>query len=92
MSVVEIFGAGEGWFDAFPKHQSVTESSYNNSLAERHIWSTIKTLPATLPAPSSMGRGPRTGVTEGVSLSPLEFTEGGRAKNGRACISDCWFT
>jgi hypothetical protein len=35
----------------------VTESSYNNSLADHHIWSTIKTLPATLPAPKN--RGPR---------------------------------
>ena len=36
----------------------MTESSYNNSLADHHIWSTIKTLPATLPAPKN--RGPRS--------------------------------
>ena len=36
----------------------MTESSYNNSLADHHIWSTIKTLPATLPEPKS--RGPRS--------------------------------
>jgi len=36
----------------------VTESSYNNSLADHHIWSTIKTLPATLPEPKN--RGPRS--------------------------------
>ena len=63
-------------FDAYPQRQFVTESSYNNSLAYHHIWSTIKTLPATLPEPCSMDRGPRTGVTEGVSLSDLDFIEG----------------
>jgi hypothetical protein len=36
-------------FDAYPKRQSVTESTNINSLADHHIWSTIKTLPATLP-------------------------------------------
>ena len=36
----------------------MTESSYNNSLADHHIWSTIKTLPATLPEPRSVVRGP----------------------------------
>ena len=45
-------------FDAYPQRQFVTESSYNNSLAYRHIWSTIKTLPATLPEPRSEIRGP----------------------------------
>ena len=44
-------------FDAYPKRQSVTESININSLADHHIWSTIKTLPATLPEPSSMDRG-----------------------------------
>ena len=33
----------------------MTESSYNNSLADHHIWSTIKTLPATLPEPKNRG-------------------------------------
>ena len=70
-------GALDKKFDAFPTRQSVTESSYNNSLADHHLWSTIKTLPATLPEPCSMDRGPRTGVTEGVSLSDLEFVGGG---------------
>ena len=41
------------------------------------MWSTIKTLPATLPEPSSMSRGPRTGVTGAVSLSGVDFVEGG---------------
>ena len=74
----------------------MTESSYNNSGAAHHIWSTIKTIPATLP--ELMNRGPRsnrrhpnikvlglrnleretlTGVTVSVSLSALEFIEGG---------------
>ena len=56
-------GALDKKFDAYPQRQFVTESSYNNSLAYHHIWSTIKTLPATLPEPCSMDRGPRTGVT-----------------------------
>ena len=58
---------------------SVTESSYNNSLADRYIWSTIKTLPATLPEPSSEARGPQTGVTVIVSLSDLDLIKGGGA-------------
>ena len=45
-------------FDAYPQRQSVTESIYINSLADHHIWSTIKTLPATLPEPRSVVRGP----------------------------------
>ena len=45
----------------------MTESTNINSLADHHIWSTIKTLPATLPEPSSMDRGPRAGVTGAVS-------------------------
>ena len=49
-------------FDAYPQRQSVTESSYINSLADRHIWSTIKTLPATLPEPSTQDHGPRAKV------------------------------
>jgi hypothetical protein len=35
------------------RSQSVTEYSYNNNLAYHHIWSTIKTLPATLPEPKN---------------------------------------
>ena len=73
MSVDRRIGAGEGQFDALPKHQFVTESNYNNSLADHHTWSTIKTLPANLAEPSSMDRGSRTGVTEGVSPSGLDL-------------------
>ena len=35
----------------------MTESTNINSLADLHVWSTIKTLPATLPEPSFMDRG-----------------------------------
>jgi hypothetical protein len=45
-------------FDAYPKRQFVTESININSLTDHHIWSTIKTLPATLPEPRSVDRGP----------------------------------
>ena len=63
-------------FDAYLKRQFVTEFNNINSLAGHHIWSTIKTLPATSPEPSSMHRGPRTGVTETVCLSALDFVGG----------------
>ena len=56
-------------FDAYPQRQFVTESININSLADHHIWSTIKTLPATLPEPSSMDRGPLTGVTGAICQS-----------------------
>ena len=38
----------------------MTESSYINRLANRPYRSTIKTLPATLPEPWTMVRGPRS--------------------------------
>ena len=57
----------------------MTESTNINSLADHHIWSTIKTLPAPLSEPSSMDRGLRTGVTGGVSLSDLDLIKGGGA-------------
>ena len=43
------------------------------------ISSTIKALIVTLPEPSSMDRGPRTGGTGGVLLSALDFIDGGGA-------------
>jgi hypothetical protein len=84
-------------FDAYPQRHPVTESSYNNSLADRHIWSTIKTSPATLPEPRSEARGPRsafhgpppsshgprTGVNGAVYLSDLDLIEGGGAAGRR---------
>ena len=63
-------------FDAYTKRQFVTESTNINSLADHRIWSTIKTLPATLPEPSSLDHGPRTGVTGAVSASDLHLCEG----------------
>ena len=53
--------SGVRGFEACTQRQFMTESSYNNSLADHHIWSTIKTLPATLPEPCSMDRGPLMG-------------------------------
>ena len=70
------YGALEMRFDAYPQRQFVTESININSLADHLIWSTIKTLPATLPEPSSMDRGPRTGVTGAVSASGLDVCWG----------------
>ena len=76
-------------FDAYPQRQSVTESSYNNSLADHHTWSTIKTLPATLPELRTMDRGPPTGVTGAVSQSALDFIEGvGLRMAGLASLID----
>ena len=46
------------------------------------ISSTIKALIVTLPEPSSMDRGLRTGVTGGVLLSARDFIEGSGAKDG----------
>ena len=69
-------GAGEEGFEAYTQRQFATESTNINSLADHHIWSTIKTLPATLPEPSSVNRGPRTGVTGAVSASDLHLCEG----------------
>ena len=65
---MEIWSGVRG-FEAVPKRQFLTESPNINSLAYHRIWSTIKTLPATLPEPSSMDRGPRTGVTGAVSAA-----------------------
>ena len=76
-------GALRKKFDAYPQRQFVTESSYNNSLVDHRIWSTIKTLPATLPELRIMDCGPRTGVTEGVSKSDLDLVIGGGAAGRR---------
>ena len=37
----------------------MTESTNINSLADHHMWSTIKTLPATLPELRTVDHGPR---------------------------------
>ena len=57
-------GAPGRMFDASLERLSVTETSYNNSLAERVPRSTIQTLPATLPEPWSKARGPRSVIKE----------------------------
>ena len=76
----------------------MTESININSLTDHHIWSTIKTLPATLPEPkfrvsranalqhSDWNLRPRIlepGVTEGVSESDLDLIRGGGAAGRR---------
>jgi hypothetical protein len=71
------YGALEMRFDAYPQRQFVTESININSLADRHIWSTIKTLPATLPEPRSVVRGPSF-EAQGPS-----FTDNGPAVSDR---------
>jgi hypothetical protein len=63
-------------FDAYPKRQFVTESININSLADHHIWSTIKTLPATLPEPSFKDGVSCAGVTGAVCQSDLDFCQG----------------
>ena len=92
------YGALEMRFDAYPQRQFVTESININSLADRHIWSTIKTLPATLPEPSfkvrgsrsqfhgplSSSHGHRTGVNVVVACSDLVLVIGVGPKLGRA--------
>ena len=54
----------------------MTESSYINSLAYRHILPTIKTLPATLPESSYEIREPRTGVADQVSYFRMTCSKG----------------
>ena len=63
-SSLSVSGAPGRMFDASLERLSVTETSYNNSLAERVPWSTIQTLPATLPEPRSKARGPRSVIKE----------------------------
>jgi len=71
-------GAPGRMFDASLERLSVTETSYNNSLAERVTRSTIQTLPATLPEPWSKARGPRSvektaGARAAIGDSPSEL-------------------
>ena len=63
-------------FDTYPQRQFVTESININSLADHHIWSTIKTLPATLPEPSFKVQVSSAGVTGAVSASDLDVCFG----------------
>ena len=91
-------------FDAYPQRHPVTESSYNNSLADRHIWSTIKTSPATLPEPRSEARGPRSafhgsppsshgpGLMEPFICQIWTWLKGVGPQDAGACASDRRFT
>ena len=50
-------GAACERFEACTQHHSITVSNNINILAGPAYWSTIKTLPATLPEPRSEDRG-----------------------------------
>jgi len=67
-------GAPGRMFDASLERLSVTETSYNNSLAERVPRSTIQTLPATLPEPWSEARGPRSVIKKPQGPVPRSAT------------------
>ena len=54
-----VSGAPEMRFNACPKRHLVSVSSYFNRLAKRQCRSTVKTLPASLPAPLSAGKNNR---------------------------------
>jgi hypothetical protein len=74
----------------------VTESININSLAYHHIWSTIKTLPATLPEPSfeiqeptlsniataTSALGPRPGLLRAFLSQIWTLLKGGRMVRG----------
>ena len=91
-------------FDAYPQRQFVTESININSLTDHHIWSTIKTLPATLPeprpvvrGPSFEGQGPRlTDHGPGLLWAFLNqiwtLLKGVGAQDAGACVSEGRFT
>ena len=52
----EVNGAGDEGFEAYTQHHFKTVSSNINILAGTAYWSTIKTLPASLPEPRSEDR------------------------------------
>ena len=70
------FGALGKKFDAYTQRQFVTEFININSLADHHIWSATKTLPATLLELSSMERGPRTVGADNVWQSGWRLSRG----------------
>ena len=95
-------GAGEEGFEAYTQRQFATESTNINSLADHHIWSTIKTLPATLPEPSFKDGVSSAGVTGAVCQSDLNIGHGvGADTRGRLLrpgsllafgqFNRCWF-
>jgi hypothetical protein len=61
---MSVVGAACERFEAYSMHHSVTESIYINSLAYHPTSSTIKTLPATLPEPSSQVQVPTIALLE----------------------------
>ena len=82
--ILYVAGVMRVWCQSPPDRQFVTESSYINSLSHHPIRSTIKTLPATLPEPSSQVqvptiafREPRNGVTDAAWQSALGLVRGG---------------
>jgi len=76
-------------FYAYLKRQFVTESTNINSLTDHSIWSTIKTLPATLPELSFKVQGSSAGVTGAVSASDLDVCWGwGRIMGLGSCAFD----
>ena len=60
-NVLLEIGAGDEGFEAYTQHHFKTVSSNINILAGPAYWSTIKTLPATLPEPSSEIQEPSFG-------------------------------
>jgi hypothetical protein len=79
-------------FDAYLKRQFATECININSLADHHIWSTIKTLPATLPEPRFKDGISSAGVTEAVCQSDLDIVLGVGADTGaRLLRAGPWF-
>ena len=79
-------------FDAYLKRQFVNESTNINSLADHHIWSTIKTLPATLPEPSFKDEVSSVGVTEAVCQSDLDTCQWVGVDIGCGCCAlGPWF-
>ena len=60
--------------DAFRKRQFVPKAINHNSIVDRHIRSTVKTLPATLPELNSKDLGPRTEAT-GTHVFNCGFAE-----------------
>ena len=76
-------GAPGRMFDASLERLSVTEISYNNSLAERVPRSTIQTLPATLPEPWSKARGPRSIIKNSGARAAIGGVRSGLLGFGR---------
>jgi hypothetical protein len=66
-TLISEIGAGDEVFEAYIQHQFKIVPSNINILADHKIWSTIKTLPATLPKASSENYRSSFKVQETVS-------------------------